>query len=139
MRVAHICVSPEWLRPHRQIEGVLASFVLHFVPPVAKTRYHRLVFFLLPKRVGSVSFARVPGLLWSRSLSQLLLSFSATVRGQSILYGLAKTCGDTSFPRRRASGCILWQQAEEVKPSDPNEATDVEPQCRKQLGVMEYN
>lgn len=36
VRVAHICVSPEWLRPHRQRDRVLSSFVLHFAPPVAE-------------------------------------------------------------------------------------------------------
>lgn len=88
VRVAHICVSPEWLRPHRQRDGVLPSFVLHFAPPVAE-------------HVVTASF-----LLWCKILVSILspspfrysrylaLSLSATVTGKSIFYGLAKTCGD---------------------------------------------
>lgn len=114
MRVAYICVSPECLLSHRV--GALLSY-----PPLC-TPANCLVFFTKAEN----SIFMLSESLWSSVVQLALsaLSLSMTVRGQSILYGLARSCVDTSFPSRRASGCVLWQQVEKVRPL---QHTDIDP------------
>lgn len=110
VRVAHICGSPERLRSHRQRGGgggVLACLILHRVPPVdMMSLFECLV---------SLSSVRLPGPSGSLCplLSCPLLQCDAE-RTVHPLWARQNVQRRTSFPRRRASGCILWQQAEEA-------------------------
>lgn len=107
-------------------EEVLARFIHHFVPPV--NMISLFCYLPAPKtRPVSLSCARLSGRLWLRSLFPLLqscLSLSATQRGQSILYELAKTCEDTRhFHADEPQLAYCGNKLKEERPADPNEAT----------------
>lgn len=120
-----------WLRSYRSRGDARLIY-----PPLCFTALNVMspVCFLPPSEAES-GIAILCASPWShsRSLSALL---SVTVRGQSILYGFAKTCGDTSFPRRLASGCMLCQQIE--KPADANK-TNSAWRCRYQWNGSYFN